>query len=111
MPASKNCEDEGDIDIDDTGKNPVAIYDSTSREESKLDSTLGEQKALDCETQEPQAGPSSASCHMKSFSSSESRITSEDCSIAYFAGYLAKKCIDKFSCSLCTKWKERYVLI
>ncbi|CAG9819586.1 unnamed protein product [Phaedon cochleariae] len=46
--------------------------------------------------------PSSSSSSDEEDSSSD--VTLEDCSNSYFAGYLAKKCVEKFECNKCKEF-------
>lgn len=52
----------------------------------------------------PEKSPTETDSSSESGNSSPTRnrnITLEDCGVVYFAGYLAKKCLDKYNCQNC----------
>lgn len=106
LPSNKNCEDEEDDDFleaCDRTKNtltetvPEPVRESTLQVETASSNLLDEPSSSKIRKI---AATSTSDCN----SPYESTTTLEECSITYFAGYLAKSCIQNFhNCDLCNK--------
>jgi len=83
-PEQSNCEPDDDLNLMcDKNINLKDDNDSSSSSCSDLSlSSLSSIEVLNEENDPP-------------------NVTLEDCSNAYFAGYLGKKCVDKFKCNIC----------
>lgn len=80
--------------------------DSILLSEASSDKEISVQIVEDGFEDDPASSPSlSNGCSKSSDEAVQTtQVTLQDCANVYFAGYLAKKCIDKFNCSFC---KER----
>lgn len=119
LPESKNCEDEEvkylRLEASDPKPQAGDVKDSySSSSQSYLPEAMSSGKGLQASTDKilAIAGPSgykpggvvamsSTENRSQSHDISGTNVTLEECSLTYFAGYLAKTCVEKFNCQTC----------
>lgn len=84
-PDQSNCEPDGDLNL--MYKTNINLEDGNDSCSSSCSSNLSLSSLSSIEVFSEENDPPN--------------VTLEDCSNAYFAGYLGKKCVDKFKCSIC----------
>lgn len=93
-PSEKsNCETDEDINL--------PLNDEDLDETCKSESMRNNEVSDNLDTSSSSSTTSSSDHLSSSFKRISQNITLKDCSNTYFAGYLIKKCVDKFKCKDC----------